>query len=278
VQTLAQIKAMLEERGLRPRHALGQNFLIDKNLLAKLVESAAVAPGDLVLEVGPGTGTLTETLLERGCRVVACELDDSLAALLQERVPSLGYGERFRLVHGDCLDKGRILNRTAAAAIGDEPFKLVANLPYGAATPLMLNLLMDHPRCSLMAVTIQKEVAQRLAAPPGGKDYGLLSVVAQALGSVETVASLPPECFWPRPEVTSAMVVVRRRADPLTRDGQALASLCQRVFSKRRKQLGAIMGRDHPLPPDVAATQRPEELSPQQFVQLLELAEAETDE
>lgn len=275
VQTLAQIKAMLEERGLRPRHALGQNFLIDKNLLGKLLEAAELRSGELVLEVGPGTGTLTEALLNRGCRVVACELDDELAALLAERVPALGFGggERFRLVQGDCLDRGKVLNKTAAAAIGDEPFKLVANLPYGAATPLMLNLLIEQPRCSLQAVTIQREVAQRLAARPGSKEYGLLSVVAQALGTVEVVASLPPECFWPRPEVTSAMVVVRRRPDPLTRDGAGLAALCQRVFSKRRKQLGAILGREHPLPEGVNTTQRPEELSPSQFVQLLELTE-----
>ncbi len=277
MQTLAQIKAMLEERGLRPRHALGQNFLIDKNLLGKLLDAAEVKQGELVLEVGPGTGTLTEALLERGCNVVACELDDSLAAMLGERMPALGYGggERFRLVQGDCLDKGKVLNKTAAAAIGDAPFKLVANLPYGAATTLMLNLLIDHPRCSLQAVTIQKEVAQRMSAQPGGKDYGLLSVVTQALGTVETVATLPPECFWPRPEVTSAMVVVRRRPDPLTRDGAGLAALCQRAFSKRRKQLGSILGRDHPLPLGVSASQRPEELSPQAFVQLLELIEAE---
>lgn len=271
VQTLAEIKALLEERGLRPRHALGQNFLIDKNLLAKLLDAAELKPGGVVLEVGPGTGTLTESLLRRGCRVVACELDESLAAMLLERVPALGFGDRFRLVQGDCLDKGKVLNRTAAAAIGDAPFKLVANLPYGAATPLMLNLLIDHPRCSLLAVTIQKEVAQRLAAKPGTKDYGLLSVVAQALGTVEVIASLPPECFWPRPEVTSAMVVVRRRSHPLTRDGAALAALCQRVFSKRRKQLGAILGRGQELPATVDASQRPEELTPGQFVELLEL-------
>lgn len=275
MQTLAQIKALLEERGLRPRHALGQNFLIDKNLLTKLVDAAELKTGELALEVGPGTGTLTETLLQRGCRVVACELDDSLAAMLSERVPSLGYGEKFRLVHGDCLDKGKVLNKVAASAIGDEPFKLVANLPYGAATPLMLNLLIDHPHCSLQAVTIQKEVAQRLAAKPGSKDYGLLSVVAQALGTVEIIATLPPECFWPRPEITSAMVLVRRRPNPLTRDGAGLASLCHRLFSKRRKQLGAVLGRDQPLPPGVTATQRPEELSPEQFTQLLELVEPE---
>ncbi len=266
---------MLAERGLKPRHALGQNFLIDKNLLAKLVDASGVKSGDLVLEVGPGTGTLTETLLERGCRVVACELDDSLAAMLNERIPALGCGDRFRLIQGDCLEKGKKLNRQAATTIGDAPFVLVANLPYGAATPLMLSLLIDHPQCARLAVTIQKEVAERLAAKSGSKDYGLLSVVAQAMGTVQIIGKLPPECFWPRPDVTSAMVIVERRTRPLTRDGQALAALCQRLFSKRRKQLGGILGRTQELPPGVAPEQRPEELSVEQFVALLDLVESD---
>jgi 16S rRNA (adenine1518-N6/adenine1519-N6)-dimethyltransferase len=273
VQTLAEIKTMLAERGLKPRHALGQNFLIDKNLVAKLVDASGVKAGDLVLEVGPGTGTLTEVLLERGCRVVACELDESLAALLNERIPALGCGDRFRLIEGDCLEKGKKLNRQAAMAIGEEPFVLVANLPYGAATPLMLSLLIDHPHCSRLAVTIQREVAERLGAKPGSKDYGLISVVAQALGEVKVIGKLPPECFWPRPEVTSAMVLVERRARALTRDGQGLAALCQRLFSKRRKQLGAILGRTQELPPGVGAEQRPEELSVEQMVALMEMVE-----
>lgn len=274
MQTLAEIKSLLEAHGLSPRHALGQNFLIDKNLIAKLIDSAGVKAGDTVLEVGPGTGTLTEGLLERGCRVVACELDGGLAAMLRERIPSLGFGDRFTLIEGDCLETGKRLNSAAAAALGQAPFALVANLPYGAATPLMLNLLIERPACGVMAVTIQREVADRLMAAPGSKDFGTLGVVAQAMAEVSLIATLPRECFWPRPDVTSAMVLVRRRATPATSRPAVLAAFCQRVFQQRRKQLGSTLGRGLAWPPGVSATMRAEELSVSQMVALAEIAES----
>jgi 16S rRNA (adenine1518-N6/adenine1519-N6)-dimethyltransferase len=149
----------------------------------------------------------------------------------------------FTLVEGDCLASKRSLNPELAAALGSEPFGLVANLPYGAATPLILALLIEFPPCGSMFVTIQREVADRLLAGPGTKEYGPISIVAQALCNVDRIATLPPECFWPRPDVTSAMVSLTRRSDPLTRDAASLAAFCQNVFMKRRKQLGAILGR-----------------------------------
>jgi 16S rRNA (adenine1518-N6/adenine1519-N6)-dimethyltransferase len=278
VQTLAQIKAMLAERGVRPRHALGQNFLIDHNLLKRLIEDAAPPPHSLVLEVGPGTGTLTETLLARGLRVIACELDPTLADVVTQRITELGYAERFRLIRGDCLDPGKRVSRELISAIGDEPFSLIANLPYAAATPLMIALLIDHPHCRTMAVTIQREVIDRLAARPNTKDYGALSIIAQSLATITPLAKLPPECFWPRPQVTSGMVLLTRRPDPLTRQPRELAAFCHTLFSKRRKQLGAILGRTAPLPDGIDPAQRPESLTPQQIIATMELQPSSNDE
>lgn len=266
MQTLAQIREMLSARGLAPRHSLGQNFLIDHNLIRKLVDASGVRAGDVALEIGPGTGTMTEEMLERGVEVVACELDRGLAALLRERL--VPVHPKLTLIEGDCLASKRELNAEAARALGDRPFTLVANLPYGAATPLMTTLISRFPGCGSMWVTVQREVAERMAAKPGGKDYGLLSVLTQAMCDVKPVAVLPPECFWPRPEVTSSMVGIIRKQTPLTDDPARLAALCSVVFGQRRKQLGSILGREIAWPSSIEPRQRAEELSVEQLVAL----------
>ncbi len=275
MQTVSQIRAMLDERGLRPKRSLGQNFLIDQNLIRKLVDAAGVGVGDTVLEVGPGTGTLTEELLARGCRVIASELDDALADLLQERAERMvatsgAAGASLSVVRGDCLKSKREINPAVLEALGDGPFSLVANLPYGAATPLLLTLLTEHSRCGVMAVTIQREVADRLLASPGTKEYGLLTVLAQAMAHVERLATLPPSCFWPAPEVSSAMVVLRRRAagEALTDDPASLRETCERLFASRRKQIGGVLGREAVLPDGVTPSMRAEELTPEQLVEI----------
>ncbi|MFN0011866.1 MAG: 16S rRNA (adenine(1518)-N(6)/adenine(1519)-N(6))-dimethyltransferase RsmA [Phycisphaerales bacterium] len=278
MQTLAQIRALLDQHGLSPKKALGQNFLIDKNLLAKLAAAAGAGAADLVLEIGPGTGTLTEALLERGCTVVACELDTGLAALLRENLSGPIASGHLRIVEGDCLGKGKRLSPEVAGVLGERAFTLVANLPYQAGTPLMIDLLLHHPRCRVLAATIQREVGERLTAKPGSRDYGLLSIVAQAMAEIEWVADLSPECFWPRPEVASCMVLLRRRAVPLAHDPDRLAAFCHTLFSKRRKQLGAILGRTTPWPQGVAATMRPEELTVPQVVELSEVISAPRQE
>ena len=269
MQTLAQIRELLEAHGLSPRHALGQNFLIDHNLIRRLVDASGVGPGSLVLEIGPGTGTLTEALLEKGARVVAGEIDRGLCVLLRAHFE----GREFTLVEGDCLEGKHALNPALLAALGEGPFRLVANLPYGAGTPVMLALLADVPRCEGLYVTIQREVAQRLTAAPGSKDYGTLSVVAQALAEPRVIATLPPPCFWPRPEVTSAMVAMPRRAAPATDRPRGFADFCQRLFEKRRKQLGAVLGREGPWPVGVTPTDRAETLGVDAMVRLHEMAE-----
>jgi len=273
VLSQTDIKTLLASRGLRPRRALGQNFLVDQNLLRKLLDAADVGEGDLVLEVGPGPGVLTEPMLERGATVVACELDESIAGLCEERLADR-FPDRFRLVAGDCLAGKRSLNPDLLAALdeqgADRPFSLVANLPYNAATPLMMTLLTRHPRCASMHVTIQKEVADRLIATPGSKAYGELSVVAAVLAEVSLIAPAGPNCFWPPPKVTSAMLSVVRREAALTTDLERLLRCARELFSHRRKQIGGLIGRDVALPDQISPTLRAEQLSPRRFVTLAE--------
>lgn len=244
MQTLGEIKTLLASRGLRPKRSLGQNFLIDHNLIRKLVDSAGVGAGSLVLEIGPGTGTMTEELLARGCRVVACEMDDGLADLLGERLGRSATGDDapFRLIHRDCLEGKHALAPEIIRALGGRPFSLVANLPYGAATPLISTLLLRHPECGVLAVTVQRELADRLLAEPGTRDYGPLSVIARVFSEVRRIAQAPPACFWPRPEVTSSLVVLHRRASPITADAEGLSAFLADLFAHRRKQLGGIVG------------------------------------
>ena len=283
MHTLTELRQMLDDRGLAPRKSLGQNFLIDHNLLTRLVEASGANAGDVVLEVGPGAGALTEALLRRGCVVVAVELDRGLADLAEERFAA-EFGPAFTLIRGDCLDGKHALHPAALAALAERcagrPFTLVANLPYQAATPLMLTLLERHtgpaadpPRCRGQFVTIQKEVADRLLAGPGEEAYGGLSVIAAALADVRRIATLPPECFWPRPTVTSAMVAITPRQPPLTADPTNLSALCRRLFGQRRKQIGAVLGRAGPpsgWPEGVTPEHRAESLPLDRLIALAE--------
>lgn len=263
MQTLSEIKDVLSAHGLSPKKAMGQNFLCDHNLIRKLVDRAGVSEGELVLEVGPGTGVLTDELIERSARVIACEMDDGLAQIMRER-----FGDRITLIHGDCLETKRAINEEIARAIGGDDFKLVANLPYSAATPLMLTLAIDYPNCRGMYVTVQKEVAERLRAHPRTKAYGEVSVIAQALCEVERVATLPPHCFWPRPKVTSEMIGLDRRASPMTDEPRALAEGVHRLFAERRKQIGRLFDEKTELPAGVERTMRAEALTVEQAVRL----------
>jgi 16S rRNA (adenine1518-N6/adenine1519-N6)-dimethyltransferase len=263
MQTLSEIRAILAERGLQPRSRLGQHFLHDKNQLKRLVAAAQVNPGDLVLEVGPGTGTLTEALLAAGAEVVTCEIDRGLAAVIADRL-----GGRVKLVEGDCLHRGRSLSPALIDALADRSFTLVANLPYQVASTLMGVLLVRHPQCRGQFVTIQKEVADRLRARPSTKDYGPLTVLVQALADVKRIANVAPSCFWPQPKVTSSMFALRPRAGHGVEDPAALGAFVTRLFAARRKQLGTILGRGATWPEGVTADLRPEALTVDQMIAL----------
>ncbi len=279
MHTLTQLRELLESHALAPRKSLGQNFLIDANLAAKLLDASAVSSGDLVLEVGPGAGALTEDLLARGCAVIACELDRGMCALLTDRFHHAITSNQLTLINDDCLATKRALSPKLLDALANRPFRLIANLPYQAASPLMAVLASDHhpavaahtrPPCLAQYVTIQKEVADRLNAAPGSKAYGPLTVIVRAFAHITRIATLPPECFWPRPEVTSAMIELTPLPQPLTSDPATLSRLCHLVFTQRRKQLGSILKRHPPSswPDGVTPDLRAEQLDIPQLVAL----------
>ena len=257
---------MLQAYGLSPLHRLGQNFLHDHNILNKLVDASDVEEGDVVLEIGPGTGTLTETLLERGCTVVACELDRGLTELLTDRL-----GDSITLIHGDCLSKKR-LNEEVTEVLGDRKWKLVANLPYQIASPLMIDLLSNHPNCQGQYVTIQYEVGQRLMSKVDGENWGVLSILAQRLGEISLIAKAPNTCFWPQPKITSACMSMVPKTEKPSSDNEGFAKFVTGLFAKRRKQLGSILGRDLPLPDGISAEARPSTLTIEQLESLFLLS------
>ena len=262
MQDIATIKSLLASRGLRPKHRFGQNFLHDPHAMQAILRAADVRPGETILEVGPGTGTLTECLLEADARVIACELDRDMAAIIRERL-----GARMTLVEGDCLLDKHTVHPTVLDALGPGPFRLVANLPYAAATPLIATLLESHPACEGMVVTIQREVADRLTARPGTSDIGSLTITAQLLAQVDRVAVLKPGAFWPAPEVTSAIVrLVTRSPRPCL--PPALRATVEQAFQQRRKQLRNSLGPEFPFPAGFDAMRRPETLRPDEWVDL----------
>ena len=241
-QTKTEIQALLDSIGNSPRHRFGQNFMIDQNLVRLVADSAGITKDDTVIEVGPGTGTLTEELLERAGKVIAVEIDRDLAKLLRER---FGSNERFELIEGDALAGKHELNpalieRILPVTAGQRParpraaIKLVANLPYNIASPLVIEMLIAG--VDVLAFTVQKEVADRLRAKENDDAYGPLSVMASLLARVEVLRTLPPQAFWPPPKIESALVRMTRD-DRLGADANAFSTFVHQVFSFRRKTL-----------------------------------------
>jgi 16S rRNA (adenine1518-N6/adenine1519-N6)-dimethyltransferase len=211
-----------------PRRSLGQHFLIDKNIVHKIVRLAELQPGETVLEIGPGRGILTEALLDSSGLVVAVELDAALCAHLRA---TLGRRSNFRLVEGDAL--------TFDYAQVPSPFLVVANLPYYVSTPLLFRLLEDRRRIDRLVLMLQEEVVARLAAAPGGKDYGALSIAAQFYCEVRQAFRVPPTCFRPKPQVGSAVVVLTPLPKPRVSvaDEAFFFRVVRAGFAHRRKAL-----------------------------------------
>lgn len=221
---------ILKRFGLKASHRLGQNFLIAPAVVEGILAAAELQPGDRVLEIGPGIGTLTQALAEAGARVTAVELDKKLPAVLAETLK--GY-DNVTIVAGD------ILRVDIEELMGGEPFKVVANLPYYITTPILLALLEKKLNISLIVTMVQKEVAKRMTAPPGGKDYGALSVAVQYYTEPDIVLTVPPKSFYPAPEVDSVVIRCRRRETALVecRDEKMFFRVARASFGQRRKTL-----------------------------------------
>jgi 16S rRNA (adenine1518-N6/adenine1519-N6)-dimethyltransferase len=246
-QTLSYLRNLFAERGIKPKNKLGQNFLIDLNLLDLLLRSAELTREDLVLEVGSGTGSLTARLVELAGAVVSVELDPAFAALTEE---SVAQRERIAFAHNDILKNKNELNadvlRTLAhlgQRCGTQRIKLVSNLPYAVAVPVISNLLLCDLALERMVVTVQWEIAERLLASPATKDYGALAVLMQSLADVELIRRLSPKVFWPRPLVDSAIVCVRPNAAKRRHVGDPVRfrAFLRDLYVHRRKNLrGAL--------------------------------------
>lgn len=230
-----QVSDLLARHGLRPSRALGQNFVADPNTVRRIARLAGVGPGDHVVEVGPGLGSLTLALAETGADILAVEADRHLLPVLEGVVYEAGPGSVL-VVHGDAmkLDWDELLK-------GSPAWTLVANLPYNIATPLVADLLDTVPQVTRMLVMVQSEVGERLAARVGDTSYGAVSVKVAYWAIASVVGKVPASVFVPRPNVESVLVDIRRRADPAVDPGlveaKRLFGLVRAGFAQRRKML-----------------------------------------
>ncbi|WP_307847561.1 16S rRNA (adenine(1518)-N(6)/adenine(1519)-N(6))-dimethyltransferase RsmA [Streptomyces sp. F63] len=233
----ADVRELAAALGVRPTKQRGQNFVIDANTVRRIVRTAGVRPEDTVVEIGPGLGSLTLALLEAADRVVAVEIDDVLAAALPAtvgtRLPE--RAGRFTLVHSDAM--------RVTELPGPPPTALVANLPYNVAVPVLLHMLERFPSIERTLVMVQAEVADRLAAPPGSKVYGVPSVKAAWYATVKRAGSIGRNVFWPAPNVDSGLVSLVRRAEPprTAAAREDVFAVVDAAFAQRRKTLRAAL-------------------------------------
>ncbi|HEY5040885.1 MAG TPA: 16S rRNA (adenine(1518)-N(6)/adenine(1519)-N(6))-dimethyltransferase RsmA [Verrucomicrobiae bacterium] len=286
---LSEMRELLERRGIQLTKSLGQNFLHDGNQLRRIVDSAELTPADKVLEIGPGLGPLTELLLAKAGEVLAIELDGRLVEVLQERfkplTPSLSPSDGERVSGRTGEGKFELLHADALAFLKREPrdwsgWKLVANLPYSVASPILVELAAGVRAPKMIVATLQLEVAKRLMAQADDDDYGVLTLLVQLDFAPRDWFKIPPECFFPSPDVDSACVILERRAQPLLPEHlrAGFVKIVKRSFSQRRKMMLKLLKADWPKEKleavftglNISPQERAEKLSLEQFVALTE--------
>ncbi len=284
-QTRSYLMQLFQEHGFNPRHDLGQNFLIDLNIIDLVARRAQLGPDDVVLEVGAGTGSLTTTLASQAAHVVSVEYDPNMHMLASKAVRTFN---NVTLLNIDALKNKNHLHplvleslETALAARPGRTLKLVANLPYNIGTAVISNLIATGLPWSLMVVTIQYELALRMQAAPSSNDYGALSVWLQSQADVELVRKVGPNVFWPRPNVDSAVVSIRLNEDLRSKidDRTFFHELLRHLFNHRRKAIRGVLAvfDDALTKPEVdrllaeleiVGTTRAEQLAPAALVRL----------
>lgn len=289
MHTKKQIRQLLQTYSVNPDKRLGQNFLIDLNLMSVLLETAGIRPEDTVLEVGCGTGSFTEELAKTGACVIGVEIDEGLFKIADSVTSDF---ENVILIKDDILARksqlsGKVLSLLESALQKREgDFILAANLPYQVACPLILNLVTGAPRIDRMFVTVQKEVAYRLTAARGEGHYGILSVLLAATGNAKIERILTPGVFWPVPKVDSAFVSYRKDPGKLGRikDIELLKQLVSTIINHRRKMVKSCIKhttgrlekiRDWELlfkEAGINPRHRPHQLSPEDYVNLSNIA------
>lgn len=232
----SETRALLDRLEHRPNKRLGQNFLIDGNIVRKSLELAGVQSGDCVVEIGPGLGTLSSALLEAGAHVWAIEYDPRLHANLAETLAPQ-WPDQFHLTHGDAVDAPR------ANFAAQSDFKIVANLPYAISTPWMEKVLAG-PLPSQMVLMLQKEAADRFTAAPGQKNYGAISIFIEAAFQRRPGHRVARQCFYPVPDVDSTLLHLERLPEPFQFAAEQ-RELIRALFTQRRKQIGSLVGK-HP--------------------------------
>ena len=220
---------LIKKRDFGFKKRFGQNFLVDERVLSRIVEGAEITKADSVLEIGPGIGTMTEALCEAAGAVKAVEIDKELIPILSE---TLSTYSNVEVINADIMDLD-----LKSLFLG--PFKVVANLPYYITTPIVMKLFESGADIESVTVMVQKEVAERMQAKPGGKDYGVLSLSVSYYAEPEIIANVPPNCFIPRPEVSSAVIRLKRRSEPPVApiDRELMFELIRAAFAQRRKKL-----------------------------------------
>lgn len=236
----AAIRNIMQSHGISCRKSLGQNFLVDNNIISKIVSTAELTKEDIVVEIGPGLGALTTKIARTAGKVIAVEVDRGLLAVLPEVLEGV---QNVEMIQGDALktDFDRLVEESTGGVYGGcgKKYKLMANLPYYITSPVLMHLLLSRFNISIIVIMVQAEVAERLAALPGSKVYGAISLAVQYFTVPEVLFRVPRTVFYPKPEVDSAVVRLAVRPEPAVsvRDENALFKIIRSAFGKRRKTL-----------------------------------------